>query len=638
MSFLNLGLGEVIALFTAASAILVTLYLLDRSRRRQVVATLRFWKPAESTTEMRQKRRIQQPWSLLLQLLSIALLLLAIAQLQWGSLERNTRDHVLILDTSAWMGARTVKGTLLDDARSAALAYTKAVPASDRIMLVRADALATPATQMESNHAVVEKAIRDSRPSASALSLDQAIEFARRVQSADGRKAGEIVYAGAGRVGGTEGVSAKLPENLRVLTVDAPLENCGIRRIGLRRSPVAPDQWEVFLSVKNYGTRQQLAPLAVQFGNTPLGSRTLILKPGAEQESTFTFRTKSAGLLEARLLNNDAFPEDNRAILEVPAQNALRAMVYTRNPDLLQPVLTANSHVNATFRDPSAYEASPAADVIILDRFAPPSPPKLPSIWIEPPQQRSPVPVRTVVTNAKLSRWNGDHELGAGLRTKDVDLDSAQVFAPAANDIPIAWVDRGPVILARPQTPSGQKMIVLGFHPVRTAMKFELATPLLFANLMRWIRPEIFRRWELNAGTVGTLEVELDKNTNPESVEVVSDSGKPVPYSVNGDRLRLFAGAPGNIRIRTGDREIDYSLTLSDAGSSEWNIPASVHRGVPRFRVQDAAVTDLWPWLAIAGLLGLLIEWMLFGRGRRAGRLVRAPAGARQRVLQKRAS
>ena len=117
MSLLNLTAGELIALFSTLSAVLVTLYLLDRSRRHQVVATLRFWRHAESNTELRQRRHIQQPWSLVLQLISMALLLLAIAQLQWGSLERNSRDHVLILDTSAWMGARRGNSTVMDAAR-----------------------------------------------------------------------------------------------------------------------------------------------------------------------------------------------------------------------------------------------------------------------------------------------------------------------------------------------------------------------------------------------------------------------------------------------------------------------------------------------------------------------------------------
>ena len=61
MSFLNLGLGELLGLVGAISAGIVALYLLDRSKRRQLVATLRFWTMADVRTELKHRRRIQQP-------------------------------------------------------------------------------------------------------------------------------------------------------------------------------------------------------------------------------------------------------------------------------------------------------------------------------------------------------------------------------------------------------------------------------------------------------------------------------------------------------------------------------------------------------------------------------------------------
>jgi len=121
MFLLNLSLAEFLAIFGAVSGLLVALYLLDRSRQRQTVASLRFWVRAERPAERRSRRkRIQQPLSLLLQILSIACLLLAVAQLRLGSRENSGRDHVLILDVSAWMDARTAKGRLMDEARTMA--------------------------------------------------------------------------------------------------------------------------------------------------------------------------------------------------------------------------------------------------------------------------------------------------------------------------------------------------------------------------------------------------------------------------------------------------------------------------------------------------------------------------------------
>src|ERR1700690_741133 len=105
MYFLNLSLAQFLAVFGAVSATMVLLYLLGRSRRKQVVATLRFWVAAEQPTVVHKRKKIQQPLSLILQLVSMLLLLLAIAQLRLGTPRATAPDHVLILDTSAWMAA-----------------------------------------------------------------------------------------------------------------------------------------------------------------------------------------------------------------------------------------------------------------------------------------------------------------------------------------------------------------------------------------------------------------------------------------------------------------------------------------------------------------------------------------------------
>jgi hypothetical protein len=161
---LNLSPLEFLAIFGAISAFVVTLYLLSRSRMRQRVATLRFWNQAQAPVVSKQRRRIQQPLSLLLQLLSIALLLLAIGQLQWGSRDNSSRDHVLLLDTSSWMSAREGSRTLLDQAKAKAKAYVQALPAADRVMVVRADGLPAPATGMADDRGAIERAIDQSRP------------------------------------------------------------------------------------------------------------------------------------------------------------------------------------------------------------------------------------------------------------------------------------------------------------------------------------------------------------------------------------------------------------------------------------------------------------------------------------------
>ncbi len=614
MFLLNLTWLQFFAVFGGVSAGVVALYLWDRSRRRVVVPTLRFWTAAEKGSEVKHRRRIQQPWSLLLQLLSIALLLLALAQLRFGSAGPVPRDHVLILDTSAWMGARNAKGLLMDQASAAARAYVAAMPAGDRVMLVRADALATPATAFERNRAVLEDAIARSRPGATALNLAQAFEFAKQAQKLQGGRAGEIVYIGGSRItDNPEDLARVKVPALRVVQLPPPAQNCGLKKIGLRRSASDPDVWEILVGVHNYGQQPRTASVALAFGGSPAGRATISVAPGADQNATFNYRARSGGWLEARVLPADDFTANQRAVLEVPPRRALRVAVYSEEPELLKPVLSANSEVDAVFRRPSEYQPRSGADIVILDRFTPPAPPQGDAIWIQPHEGGAPVGVRSTVENVPLVRWRSDHPLAAGLRVKDIHLETAEVLDPLPGDVSIAEVEAGPVIVARS---ARTKTVVLGFHPVRSAMRYELATPLLFANILRWMAPDMFRRWELAAGSVGTVNVPLGSDAEAASVRVVSENGAPLPYTVQARSVRFFAANPGTVRITTGDRELVYSLSLPEVPETTWTAPASARRGLPRFAPLRLDYAELWPWLAAAGALALLLEFLLYGRWR----------------------
>jgi len=634
MHLLNLTLGQFLALFGSVSAVMLALYLLDRSRRRQVVSTLRFWVSAEQPTVVARRRRIQQPLSLVLQLVSMVLLLLAIAQLRLGAPASAPRDHVLILDTSAWMAARTSTRTLMDLARERARAYVRAVPARDRIMLVRADALTTPATAFEPDHKKLEEAIADSQPGATALNLDQALAFVRQIQTESGRRAGEVVFVGTGKLAEREAGKLGL-RNLRFLSVPDAVENCGLRRIGVRRSATDADVWEIYVSVRNYGARPRTVTLALAFGPSAdgpgilsAGSQRITLAPGADRETSFQFRSRSAGFLQAQLLPHDAFPADDHATLPLPAQPALRVTVYSAEPDLLRPVLAASPQVVAAFRAPSEYTAPSPGSLVILDRFRPPAPPQADSIWIDPPPGGSPIPLRARLSDAPLTRWLTGHPLGAGLRARDLRLESSSVFEAAPDDLKIAEVAEGPVIVARPGKP---KMVVLGFHPALSAMRYELSTPLLYANLLRWMAPEIFRRWELTAGSVGAVKVSLDADVQPAAVRVLRDDGNAAPFTLRNQSLEFFSGTPGTVRVLAGDREYVYSLTLPQLWESQWDVPPETRRGIPKFAAPLPEATDLWQWLALAGGAGLLAEWILFGRfRRRVARPSRWPAVMRK--------
>jgi hypothetical protein len=619
MYFLNLSLLQFLAVFGSISAISVALYLLDRSRRKLVVSTLRFWIAAEQPAVAARRRRVQQPWSLLLQLLSMALLLLAISQLRLGSPAQAGRDHVIVLDTSAWMAGRSGSRTLMDVARERARQYLKALPIRDRVMLVRADGMATPATAFEVDHKKIEDAIAASQAGATALNIDRALLFARHVQGQDGRRVGEIAFIGPGRTAPRDPGMAALPRNLRVISIPDNVENVGLRKVGMRRSGADSELWEIYVAVRNYGARPHAVNLSLDFGppgpagRVAAGSRQLTLEAGTEAEASFEYRTSAAGMLGVHLSPHDSYPNDDHAELELPSQPTLPVIVYSAQPELLRPVLAATPRIAAVYRRPEEYRANDTG-LVILDRFIPPQRPQADSLWIDPLAMGSPIPVRTTVEQTSFSHWDTEHPGAAGLHTKDFKLDHSKVFEVGASDGRIGEVAAGPVIVARPGKP---KIVALGFHPVLSGMRYELATPLLFANLLRWIAPETFRHYEISGGSVGAVKLVMDQDTAAADVKVTAADGSALPFTMRDRALNFFSGSPGGVKVVAGDREYLYSLTLPELWESKWTPPSDAHLGVPRFTQIMESSTDLWPWLAVFGGMGLLLEWILYGRFRR---------------------
>jgi len=638
MSFLNLTLGQFLTLFAAAGGIAFVLYLLDRSRRKIVVPTLRFWTAAEQPTTVVRRKTVTQPWSLLLQLLGILFLLLAIAQLRWGMFSGKPRDHILLLDTSAWMSATTPsanqpKRTLMDLARREAALYVRNLPGADRVMLVRADALATPATPFLSDKITLLQAIADSKPGSTALDLGQALAFAARTQqlssNRDGNRTGEIVYSGPARVAETDQPIPSLP-NLRVLPVADAIPNYGIRHIGLRRSPDDSSVWDVYVSCRNYSSQPRIATVGIGFGGAPAGAQRITLAPNADHEVAFKLRTHAAGLLEVRLFPTDSFPDDNHAVLEIPAYAGLAVTIYSDNPDLLRPFFGANSRVNAVFKPVAQYRAD-TPGLIILDRFHPKDPPRGDSIWIDPPSTQSPIPVRTRDEHPGPIRWATDQAIAAGLHTKDARPDAATVFEPAPADLRIAEIDKGPVVIAR-TVGDHQRMVVMGFHPSNAGLRYELSTPLLIGNILRWLAPESFRNLDLSASSVGTVNAELAADIAPDNIRVVREDGQPLPFSLTGRSLHFFSGTPGIVRVLAGTHESVYSLSLPGMWTRKWDPPANVRRGLPAFRESLENPRDLWQLLAILGALAFILEWILYGR---MNRLLQRPVAAVARGLKK---
>ena len=620
MELLNLSIAQFLAVFGSVAAISVALYLLDRTRRRQVVATLRFWVEPGKAAPVSRRSRIQQPLSLLLQLLGMLLLILAVAEFQFGGARSARRDHVLVLDTSAWMGAglpNRPNATLMDLARANALGWLRAVPAADRILVVRADALATPATAWETDRKVLVRAILESQPGVTALNLSQGLQFASQLQKVSGSQPGEIVYAGPGRISAREANNMALPNlpAFRVLAIDDNIENAGLRSVGARHSASDTGAWDIVVRAKNYGRSPKAVNITVNFGHIPQGAKPVQLAPGEEQEVSFQVHTQAAGLVEARLYPKDSFGADNYAALELPQFRTLPVTVYSDQPDALRPALSSDARVVLQLRKTAQYSADiPNNGLVILHKFRPPDRPKGNLLWIDPPPETPPVAIASRIEHPEGLQWVPDQPLTIGLRARDVQIDSTSVFAPSPKDMRIAEVNAGPVIVANVSDDGKSRSVVMGFDPFAGAMRYELTTPLLLANILRWVAPDVFRDVDIGTQSAGAIATPIQSRDRQGAIEVLTDAGTRLPFNVRDRSIEFFAGQSSRVRVISGNTERVFSLTLPEMWDVKWTPPATARHGIPAWNDALRRNRDWWPWLAALGAAVLLAEWIMYGR------------------------
>jgi Aerotolerance regulator N-terminal/von Willebrand factor type A domain len=623
MFFLNLTAAEFLTLLGALGGLITALYLLDRAKRRKFVSTLQFWAEAGAPEQHQARRKMHEPWSLLLQLLSLLLLLLAISRVQLGKRASLGSDHVLLIDTGSWTAAPIANGsltTVLESEKQQARRYLSALPRTDRVMLVAADSLATPLTRFTDDPRQLDATLNSLTPGFSALNVDAVLSFARQAQNWSRGGSGETVYIGPQLIQQNAGDWRAL--RLRVFPVKADRENCGIRQMTVQQVQDEANTWQSFVKVKNYGEHPRIVRLAMRYGGTSFSPRRLSIAAGDEVTAEYTFTIRTPGELVASIDPGGSLASDDRASLSVPLSAPLRVAVYTDRPEVLKPLLDANRQLRTVFFTPSQYSPKPAADIAILDRLAPSAPPAIPALWINPVQGHSPLPIKETVP-ASLITWSAGSSVESALHAKPLRVPAAETFQLFEGDEAIASIPQGPVVILRSAGLSQAKTAVIGFDPGGGDLRFEVATPLLFADLLEWLDQAAFRTLTLTAEQVGLISLHLDTAEQHDRLQILDEHGSSIPFTRRQNTLQLFVTHPTTVHVASRERERVIGLRLPAVADRVWNIPETAATGLPFTSRFVPGATDLWKWFALAGGFGLLLEWILFGRGRRVRKLRR---------------
>jgi len=555
------------------------LFLAQRLRvrhRRVTVVTTVFWKAAVEETRARVfVRRFRHPWAYALLLAIAGLLWLAVAAPE--SSGRGRALHVLVIDGSARMARGVVtsagsaaSGSAFEAALEAARERAAELPRARRSVLLAGahlETLLAPGEELP----LFDARARRLKPAACPATLEAAV-----ARLADGPRPEEglqlecfsIAEPDAALLAACAGPGFEVAT--RLLACDAR-ENAGV--VALGASPAQSGAWDTVDVL--VATRSRAAP-EITLDGAPLESSEARAVAGGF-ELVLRDLPARGGRLEARLAGGDALGLDDAAALTLPARPKLRVALSPNVPPALRAVIE---------RDPGVVAAEGLADVVVRyagESFGANTP------ALELVDEESGAPAFALRTPAEAADAAGDERANVALARWHDELGLGEIDATA-----LAGTAGRPIELAL--QPADERGVALwaSLCGERYDLARSRAFPLFIARALRWLA-----NVPAFEGTLAAGEPRL----------------APEPRWTDAQGRTLDA-AGGEARLPragayTDEARREHAAALLDASTT-----GPVAAPPPARAPERLARFDPLPWIVLAALVLLLVEWRLVRRER----------------------
>lgn len=603
--------------FALALPAVVVFYLLKRKRVTRVVPSTLLWQRFLAETQASAPlQRLRHQWLLLLQLLLLALLVLAVARPYFSGNAGQGRLAVVILDASASMQATDEAPSRFEKARKEALGLVDglATTRGGQMVVLVAGANAEVRQSATSEKSALRRAIEGARVTDSPTRLAEALRVAETLIR--DRPDAEIHLFSDGAIPGLAEFETR---DLRLVfhRVGQGGRNAGIVAFDVKPNPEDPSRRALFLALANHEPTPVEGRIELSFDGQMVETKLLTLAPTNTTPAVFVAEQARDGVFTARWTRDDDLAADNVAHAVSILPRPLHVLLVTQGNRFLEKALAAAApNVElALATDHGATEAG-RHDIVVLDNVTPTEWPRgnvlafhvAPTQWF--PEGASPLEAPPIVN------WRNTHPL-----LRFVSFDAVQVAAALAVKPP-SW---GVSLVEAPQSPlvvSGelgrQRIVWVGFDPLESTWPLRVSFPIFVANAVEHLNPAAARSDLLHVRPGDAFRLPLAAPVA--EATVTGPDGRARTAAVSPQSLEFVWGdtsARGVYGARIGTNEITFAASLLDAAESDIRPRESL--AVGRFTEVKAttrkdANLEHWRWFALAGLGVLLGEWWWFHR------------------------
>jgi hypothetical protein len=594
----------------ALLAPLILMHLRQRSRREREVPSLLLWHEfqLESASDQRKLRLPPLPLLLLLQALALALLVVTLAQPRRSD-SRVAPATVAVVDDSYWMQA---PGRMAD-ARRSLQRELAGVPGSEPVRIVLAAGSPTVVYRGDASGAAA--ALAGVAPSAAPADLPAALRTAGGLLSGSGDRL--LVIRAPEDAAPTLQTS---PGELKVATAGARVDDQGIFDPQARCGIGSASACEVTATVRNTGSSPVVDHLIAQVpGHRPA---PLSVHVGADSTATARVFTAPGRSLNLSLRVSDPIAADDHASVIVPGDAGIpRTSVVTLVGTPATGVevaraLAAVPGVQLRLRTPQNYrpQDARASDVVVVDgpsghKGLPPAPAV---VLLDP----TGIPGGTVGGLQPQPTLSGTGPSDGLL--DDVDLsaltistDGARVQALPHWLTPFAWSPSGPLLAAGDN--GRVRLVVTAFDPVSSNLGQLGSFPVLVANIVRWSLG-----WVPSSATAG-MPIGVDATPGAHTA-TLSQGGKVLQRVTLGRRLAsLEAPSPGLYTVAEAGPGVAHRATVAVSAGTAAADTTPIDLRSAGLRAGTHRGASWTPWLIVAALVVLALEWSYWSVTRRRG-------------------
>ncbi len=434
-----------------ALPLLLIPYLVRRKPRRMVFSSLLLFLEG-GTRASRPLGRINLPPLFFLQLLLLALLILALSEPVFSVRPTNV---ALVLDNSASMQAVEDGKARFDLAKEKLGAVAGELSPSGLIDLY----LTVPQLAKFNRDPWSPAQALDAVGKLGAYDLgDAPIDYDQALNQLVREQKYQRVYLF------TDHPAAEQSATIRVVSIGRPRANLAVTGFEVHRSSLVDARMEASAAVANFSGRDEKIQVVLKAGDATLASREIAVP--ADKTSTVNFAGfAERPYYEIEIGARDALALDNRRFAVAPRSRSLRILAVTPRPQAAASLKTIQG-VSVDTAAPAEYGnvVRGGHDLEIFHYSSPARLPESPALFILPPENSSLVDLGAPMSKPQISGWREPHRLTRYVNFSLLRPTYARPLRPQTAGQVILEGPGGALAFAVEQR--GIRYLTLGFDPL----------------------------------------------------------------------------------------------------------------------------------------------------------------------------